>query len=100
MFDSEGFLLDISAWSNTIAQEIAEAEGIQLSDEHWAVLYAAREFHQMFDLSPQMRPLVKWLGEKLGKDKGNSIYILTLFPGSPAKLVSKIAGLPNPLNCI
>jgi tRNA 2-thiouridine synthesizing protein E len=100
MFDEEGFLLDLNNWSETIAQQIATGENITLSEAHWQVLYAAREFHQRFDLSPEMRPLVKWVGENLGKDKGNSIYLLKLFPGSPAKLVSKIAGLPKPLNCL
>jgi len=47
-----------------------------------------------------MRPLVKFVGQELGKDKGNSMYLLTLFPGSPAKLGSKIAGLPKPENCL
>jgi tRNA 2-thiouridine synthesizing protein E len=47
-----------------------------------------------------MRPLVKYIGQRLGKEKGNSIYLLQLFPGSPAKLASKIAGLPRPENCL
>ena len=33
-------------------------------------------------------------------DKGNSIYLHKLFPGNPAKLAAKIAGLPRPTNCI
>ena len=37
---------------------------------------------------------------KLGADKGRSISLLSLFPGSPAKLGSKIAGLPKPDNCL
>lgn len=100
MFDSEGFLEDINTWSKDLAISIARSENINLTDKHWQVIYAARKFHQEFDLSPEMRPLVKWVGQQIGDDKGNSIYLLTLFPGSPAKLVSKISGLPKPLNCI
>lgn len=100
MFDQEGFLTDLNLWNETIASTIAASENISLSDEHWQVLLAAREYYQTFELSPEMRPLVKWVGLKLGQDKGRSMYLLTLFPGSPAKLVSKIAGLPKPLNCI
>lgn len=100
MFDAEGFLRDINDWSDAIAVELASKEGIKLSDEHWQVLLAARKYYQTFDLSPEMRPLVKWIGQQLGEDKGKSIYLLRLFPNSPAKLVSKIAGLPKPLNCI
>ena len=47
-----------------------------------------------------MRPLVKATAMQLGKDKGNSIHIMRLFPGSPAKLLAKVAGLPKPDNCL
>jgi len=47
-----------------------------------------------------MRPLVKLVQESLGADKGTSIYLLGLFPGNPAKVAAKIAGLPRPTNCI
>jgi tRNA 2-thiouridine synthesizing protein E len=47
-----------------------------------------------------MRPLVKQVREQLGEDKANSIYLMQLFPGSPAKLLAKIAGLPRPTNCL
>ena len=47
-----------------------------------------------------MRPLVKYCRLNLGADKGSSIYLMSLFPGSPAKLGSKIAGLPKPENCL
>jgi tRNA 2-thiouridine synthesizing protein E len=100
MFDAEGFLENMHDWSDAIAVEIARKEGITLGAEHWQVLHAAREYYNAFDLSPEMRPLVKWLGQKLGAEQGKSIYLLRLFPNSPAKLVSKIAGLPKPLNCI
>ena len=38
--------------------------------------------------------------EEWGKEKGSSMYLLQLFPGSPAKIGSKIAGLPKPDNCL
>ncbi|MDP4652293.1 MAG: TusE/DsrC/DsvC family sulfur relay protein, partial [Haliea sp.] len=46
------------------------------------------------------RPLVKWVKLHLGADCGRSVYLLSLFPGSPAKIASKIAGLPKPDNCL
>jgi tRNA 2-thiouridine synthesizing protein E len=98
--DKEGFLLDLRLWDRDLATKIAESEGIKLSNEHFVILHLARDFYQDFDISPEMRPLVKWVKKHLGKDKGNSIYLMSLFPNSPAKLVSKIAGLPKPLNCI
>jgi len=46
-----------------------------------------------------MRPLVRLTARELGSDKGNSIYLLRLFPGNPALVASRIAGLPRPENC-
>jgi tRNA 2-thiouridine synthesizing protein E len=51
-------------------------------------------------MSPAMRALVKYTEKKLGPEKGRSIYLLNLFPPSPAKVASKIAGLPRPTNCL
>lgn len=98
--DKEGFLVDLKDWSEPLAVELARLEGIELSPEHLEVILALRQFNQRYQLSPAMRPLVKYLGQELGPDKGNSIYLLKLFPGSPAKLASKIAGLPKPDNCL
>ncbi len=98
--DKEGFLVDLADWNDATALELAKREGIELTDEHWAVITVLREFHQTTGVSPSMRPLVKLVGERLGAAKGNSIYLLSLFPGSPAKLAAKIAGLPRPTNCL
>ena len=83
-----------------MAEQIARKEGIVLSPAHWEILQLLRDYYREFDASPAMRPLVKYCALKLGPDKGRSIYLLKLFPGSPAKLGSKIAGLPKPDNCL
>ncbi|KZZ61662.1 sulfur relay protein TusE [Oleiphilus sp. HI0122] len=92
--------MNLEDWSEEVAVTIAREEGIELNDDHWEVLWLLREFYAEFDLSPANRILVKAVKEELGEKKGNSIYLLQLFPGSPAKIASKIAGLPKPLNCL
>ncbi|MCB1687317.1 MAG: TusE/DsrC/DsvC family sulfur relay protein [Halioglobus sp.] len=99
-FDSEGFLRDLSQWDAEVAQQIATAENLQLTPAHWEVLNLLRAYYREFDSSPAMRPLVKYCAINLGADKGKSIYLMSLFPGSPAKIGSKIAGLPKPDNCL
>lgn len=99
-FDQQGFLVNLDDWSRDIAAAIALQEGLTLTPGHWEILDALRSFYLEYDLSPAMRILVKHIKETLGEDKGNSIYLMTLFPGSPAKLASKIAGLPKPTNCL
>jgi len=100
IFDHEGFVNDVDQWSTDIAKHIASIESIELSDAHWQVINLARQFYFEFDMSPNMRPLVGYVKQHLGKDCGNSMYLMRLFNGSPAKLVSKIAGLPKPSNCL
>ncbi|WP_163833218.1 TusE/DsrC/DsvC family sulfur relay protein [Spartinivicinus ruber] len=99
LLDKEGYLKRLSDWDQSVAVALAEQEGLELSDSHWEVIYALRDFYQQFEQSPAMRPFVKYIANSLGKDKGNSIYLMQLFPGSPAKLAAKIAGLPRPTNC-
>ena len=98
--DKEGFLRDREDWSPAVAEYLAEAEGITLTEAHWQVITLLQGFYREFELSPAMRPLVKYVGQHLGADKGRSIYLMQLFPPSPAKIGSKIAGLPKPTNCL
>ncbi|MGS2722452.1 TusE/DsrC/DsvC family sulfur relay protein [Porticoccus sp. GXU_MW_L64] len=98
--DKEGFLINLEDWSEDIAIALAEAESIQLTQQHWEVLHLLRQFQQQFDISPPMRPLVKYVAQHLGPDKGKSIYLTRLFPPNPAKIASKIAGLPKPEGCL
>jgi len=99
-FDKEGFLRNLSDWEPAVAEQVARADDLELTPAHWEIVYLLREYYQEFDASPAMRPLVKYCRIKLGPDKGKSIYLMSLFPGSPAKLGSKIAGLPKPDNCL
>jgi tRNA 2-thiouridine synthesizing protein E len=98
--DKEGFLRNLDEWTPAVAEAIAEREGIELSAAHWEVIELLRAFYQRFESSPANRALVKFAAQELGPEKGRSIYLLSLFPGSPAKLGSKIAGLPKPDNCL
>lgn len=99
-FDKEGFLRNLSDWDAQVAQQIARGENLELTPAHWEVLHLLRAYYLEYDSSPAMRPLVKYCALNLGPDKGKSIYLMSLFPGSPAKIGSKIAGLPKPDNCL
>ena len=97
--DREGFLRDLSDWNETVAEELALADDIELTAAHWEVIELVRRYYDSFAISPVMRVLVKIVGEGLGPEKGTSIYLMQLFKGRPARYVSKIAGLPKPTNC-
>ncbi|WP_299944876.1 TusE/DsrC/DsvC family sulfur relay protein [uncultured Microbulbifer sp.] len=98
--DKEGYLRELCDWSPSVAVQLAQAEGIELTEAHWEVIKLLQEFYHRFELSPAMRPLVHYIRQHLGADKGRSIYLMQLFPPSPAKIASKIAGLPKPTNCL
>jgi tRNA 2-thiouridine synthesizing protein E len=97
--DKEGFLRDLSDWNPDVAEVLAKNEEITLSGSHWQIIDLVRDYYQHYQISPVTRVLVTITRKKLGEDKGNSIYLMKLFSGKPAKLVSKIAGLPKPANC-
>lgn len=97
--DKEGYLANLDDWSPEVAAYLAQDSGIELSESHWEVLNVLRDYYQTFEHAPSQRPFVKYVANRLGKEKGNSIYLAQLFPESPAKVAAKIAGLPRPTNC-
>jgi len=98
--DNDGYLKEISQWSEGLAEVIAEKEAITLTPEHWEVVRFVRDFYLEFNTSPAIRMLVKAMANKFGEEKGNSRYLYRLFPKGPAKQATKIAGLPKPVKCI
>lgn len=98
--DPEGYLVELADWSPAVAERLAAEEGLTLGDEHWEVIEVLRDFYARFEQAPAMRPLVKAVGLALGPEKGRSIHLMRLFPGSPAKVAARLAGLPKPANCL
>ena len=98
--DAQGYLLHLEDWSEALAEQIAAAEGITLSDAHWEVVLFVRAFYQEYKTSPAIRALVKAMEQNYGIEKGSSRYLFRLFPKGPAKQATKIAGLPKPAKCL
>jgi TusE/DsrC/DsvC family sulfur relay protein len=98
--DEEGYLANISDWNPGLATAMAQADGAELTDNHWEVINFLREYYDEYQIAPAVRVLTKAIGKKLGKDKGNSKYLYELFPYGPAKQACKYAGLPKPTGCV
>ena len=98
--DDNGFLIDCNEWTTALGHEFARAENIVLTEHHWEIITLLRNFYADFGDSPASRALVNYVKRHLGADKGNSHYLMTLFPGSPARIGSRIAGLPKPKHCL
>lgn len=98
--DEQGYLLNYLDWSESLAIELALSENIELSTQHWEVIYVLQEFYKLNKKSMAIRALTKQMKIKYGLEKSSSLYLFKLFPQGPAKQASKIAGLPKPARCL
>ena len=98
--DENGYLEDYQAWEPAVAEQMAEADELELTEAHWEVINFLREYYEEYEVAPAIRILVKAIGRKMGKDKGNTRYLYQLFPFGPAKQACRYAGLPRPTGCI
>ena len=98
--DEEGYLVNLSDWTEDTAKFLADQENVELGPNHWEVINFLRDYYTEFQIAPAVRVLTKAIGKKLGPDKGNSGYLYELFPYGPAKQACKIAGLPKPTGCV
>ena len=92
-FDSEGFLVDPSQWSEGIAEQLAREMGISsLEETHWRVIRFIRDYYLQNGRQPLHRELKKGSGMSLMEIEG-------LFPGGIKMGARLLAGLPNPKTC-
>ncbi len=92
--DGEGFFVHPEQWTEAMAPELAQREGIaELTDAHWQVIRFMRSEYFAKGTGPTVRVL--------GKTSGVSVKELyQLFPKGPAKVAAKVAGIPKPRGCI
>ncbi|WP_461481529.1 TusE/DsrC/DsvC family sulfur relay protein [Porticoccus sp.] len=94
------YLDKLPAWTECSARQLAAEDHLELTDAHLEILLVARQFYADFGFSPSMRPLIRYIADHLDLAKARSIYLMQLFPPSPAKAVARLAGLPKPKNCL
>jgi tRNA 2-thiouridine synthesizing protein E len=92
-FDGDGFLINPEIWNDEIAKQIAEEDGIEMTDQHWAIVRVIRNNFEERGNAPMIRTICKETGLKL-KD------IYALFPLGPARGACRVAGLPKPDGCV
>ena len=89
-----GYLVNYTDWNEDVARKLAEIEGIELTEQHWAVINHLRdEYINNNQNQPMERALLKDMGKKWGS-KPTSKDVYKLFPLAPTKQGTKIAGLP------
>ncbi|MEI6413668.1 MAG: TusE/DsrC/DsvC family sulfur relay protein [Pseudomonadota bacterium] len=98
--DEEGYLANINEWEKGVAEVMSKEDDLTLTDEHWELITFLREYYEEYQIAPAVRVLTKAVSKRMGKDKGNSKYLYTLFPYGPAKQACRYAGLPKPTGCV
>ena len=94
LVDEEGYLLDPSSWNESIAEELARQEGIQLTELHWDLMKFMRAYYDEHQVPPDARHSIKYLSERTGKESRNLLF--ELFPYGYVKQACKIAGMRRP----
>ena len=95
-----GNLVNPEEWNEELAEQLAEKEGIGLTDAHWVVLCYLRKFYFQYGITPMVKILMKHMREELGNEVSDRDALYRLFPGGPSRQGSRIAGLPKPQGCI
>lgn len=93
--DPEGHLAGLERWSPLIAGRTAEAEGLELSEEHWLVVYCLREWFREFGPDWTARQMTHLLEQEYA-ELGGRRYLYGLFPRGPLAQGCRVAGLPLP----
>jgi tRNA 2-thiouridine synthesizing protein E len=91
-----GYLVSQDDWDRDVAEAIAAAEGLTLSQDHWDVIEYLREaFFEHNGEQPNNRAILKAMQEKWSGRAVDNKTLFDLFPGNPSKQAGKIAGLPE-----
>ena len=98
--DPEGYLRATEEWTPEVAEAMAAADGIELTDAHWEVIDFLRAYYAEYAIAPAIRILTRAMARKLGREKGNTRYLYSLYPQGPAKQACRYAGLPKPTGCV
>lgn len=93
-----GFLESLDDWDRAVAEVIATAEGITLTQDHWDVIEYLRDAYVNHNgEQPNNRAILKAMQEKWPGRKVDNKTLFDLYPGNPSKQAGKIAGLPESL---
>jgi len=91
-----GFLVNLDDWDKDVAEAIAAAEGLTLTQDHWDVIEYLRDaFINNNGEQPNNCAILKAMQEKWAGRKVDNKTLFDLFPGNPSKQAGKVGGLPE-----
>ena len=84
-------------WSRNKSIDLANSEGINLTDEHWDVIVYLRKQYLKHGLPRFARTTALALNRQFAARGGNK-YLYSLFAGGPVTQGSRLANLRRPAN--
>jgi len=95
---SEGYLVNPDEWTEDIARDIADEEGVELGKETWMALRFIRSYYEEHGIIPDIRHLVTFIAASLHCDKKTAKkMVFDMFPYGYVQQACKIAGMQKPL---
>lgn len=92
--DSEGYLLDLSDWSEGFARALAAEEGLVITPAHWELIHFLRAYDLDQGVQAQVRVMIRHFSEVWGADLGSNHHLHEMFPmGGPQRQGNRLAGL-------
>lgn len=91
--DGDGYLTDMSVWTEDIGKAMAEADGVELDDVKWDQILKARDYYDEFNVVPPIRKFAKHIG-------ADQKEMFKMWMTGPMKPITKYGGLPKPTGCV
>ncbi len=91
--DGDGYLEDMSEWTEEVARAMAEADNYELTDQKWEMIMKAREYYDEYQQVPPIRKFAKYI-DMDQKD------LFNVWMTGPMKPITKYGGLPKPTGCV
>lgn len=93
---ADGRLANLDDWNRDVAAALAAKDGLELTDDHWKVIDAMRDYYRQFGVSPVKKLLKRNLAQNTGSPRLDDAYLRQLFPNDVLFQGSRIAGIPVP----
>lgn len=91
---ADGHLQNLNDWTPELAEQMAQNEGLSLTEQHWDVLNIMREYYQEYNTSPILKLLRREISKQYGAERASIDVLDALFPHGVQKQGSRLAGIP------
>ena len=91
--DGDGYLEDMSEWSEEVARAMADSDNYELYDQKWDMILKAREYYDEYQQVPPVRKFAKYIDM-------DQKELFNVWMTGPMKPITKYGGLPKPTGCV